>query len=48
VTSVHVSEPADGVAEIAAVIRRGPRFHAVAARLEGIDGQWRCVQLQIG
>ena len=48
VTSVHVSEPADGVAEIAAVIRRGARFHAVAARLEGVDGRWRCVALQIG
>jgi hypothetical protein len=47
VTSVHVSEPADGVAEVAAVVRRGSRFHAVAARLEGVDGRWRCVQLQV-
>lgn len=48
VQSVHVSEPVDGVAEVCAVIRRGERRHAVAARLEGIDGQWRCVKLQIG
>jgi uncharacterized protein DUF6459 len=47
VTSVHVSEPADGVAEVAAVVRRNGRFHAVAARLEGVDGRWRCVQLQL-
>jgi hypothetical protein len=48
VTSLHVSEPADGIAEVAAVIRRGDRFHAVAARLEGVDGRWRFVHLQIG
>jgi hypothetical protein len=45
---VHVSEPVDGVAEISAVARRGGRAHAVAARLEGIDGRWRCTALQIG
>lgn len=48
VRSVHICEPADGVAEICAVVRDGARFRAVAARLEGIDGRWRCVQLQIG
>lgn len=48
VTSVHVSEPADGIAEVAAVVRRGDRFHAVAARLEGVDGRWRFVHLQVG
>jgi len=48
VSSVHVSEPVDGVAEVSAVARRGGRAHAVAARLEGIDGQWRCTALQIG
>ena len=45
---VHVSEPVDGVAEISAVARRDGRAHAVAARLEGIDGHWRCTALQIG
>ncbi|SOD93669.1 Rv3235 family protein [Blastococcus haudaquaticus] len=45
---VHVCEPVDGVAEISAVVRRGGRAHAVAARLEGIDGRWRCTALQIG
>jgi hypothetical protein len=45
---VHVCEPVDGVAEISAVARRAGRAHAVAARLEGIDGRWRCTALQIG
>lgn len=52
VRSVHVDEPADAVAEVCAVVSRpeadGPRFRAVAARLEGHSGQWRCVTLQIG
>ena len=45
---VHVCEPVDGVAEITAVVRRHGRAHAVAARMEGIDGRWRCTALQIG
>ena len=48
VGQVHVCEPVDGVAEVSAVARRGGRAHAVAARLEGIDGRWRCTALQIG
>ena len=46
--SLHISEPADGVAEIAAVVRVDDRFRALALRLEGLDGRWRCVRLQIG
>jgi hypothetical protein len=45
---VHLSEPVDGVAEISAVARWDGRAHAVAARLEGIDGRWRCTAMQIG
>jgi hypothetical protein len=45
---VHVCEPVDGVAEVSAVAHRGGRAHAVAARLEGIDGRWRCTALQVG
>ena len=45
---VRVCEPVDGVAEVTAVVRRAGRAHAVAARLEGIDGRWRCTALQIG
>lgn len=45
---LHVCEPVDGVAEVTAVAHRAGRAHAVAARLEGIDGRWRCTALQIG
>jgi hypothetical protein len=48
ISSVRVCEPVDGVAEVVAVARRAGRAHAVAARLEGIDGRWRCTALQIG
>jgi hypothetical protein len=48
VSSVHASEPVDGVAEVCAVARRGGRAHAVAARLEGLDGRWRCTALHVG
>lgn len=46
--SVHVVQPADYVAEVAAVVRVGHRFRALALRLEGTDGRWRCVRLQLG
>ena len=46
--SMRVCEPADGVAEISAVIQTGSRFRAVAVRLEGLDGRWCCVRLQLG
>jgi hypothetical protein len=45
---VRVCEPVDGVAEISAVAHRAGRAHAIAARLEGIDGRWRCTALQVG
>lgn len=48
VHSLHFTEPADGVAEVAAVLRVEDRFRAMALRLEGLDGRWRCVRLQIG
>jgi hypothetical protein len=46
--SLHLSEPADGVIEGVAVVRIGRRYRAIALRLEGLDGRWRCVRLQIG
>lgn len=48
ISQVRVCEPADGVAEVCAAARRDGRWHAVAARLEGIDGRWRCVSLTVG
>jgi hypothetical protein len=46
--STHVCEPTDGVAEVAAVYRRGPRARAIAFRLAGLDGRWRITALQVG
>lgn len=46
--SAHVAEPVDGVAEVSAVFRRGPRLRAIAFRLEGMDGRWRITALQVG
>ena len=48
VCSIHLTEPADGVAEVAATVRRGPRTTAVALRLEGLDGRWQCTALEVG
>lgn len=46
--SVRVSEPADGVAEVCAVYRSGNHCHALAFRLQGVDGRWRITALQVG
>lgn len=48
VTSVHLSEPADGVVEACAVVTAGPRRRALAFRLEGLDGRWQCTALHTG
>ena len=48
VRSVRVSEPRDGVAEVSAVVRAGERCRAVALRVEGLDGRWRCTALHLG
>jgi hypothetical protein len=48
VGAVRVAEPVEGVAEVCAVARRNGRAHAVAARLEALDGRWRCTPQQIG
>lgn len=48
VRRVHVDEPGDGVAEIAAVVRSGSRCRALALRLEGVNGRWVCTALELG
>lgn len=45
VRSLHVQERADGVAEVCATVRRGGRVGALALRLEGRSGAWRCSAL---
>ena len=42
VRSVRVCEPDDGIAEVCAVVHDGHRPRALAMRLEGTDGRWRC------
>lgn len=47
VRSIRVCAPTDGVAEATAVVQTGKRYRALAMRLEGLDGQWRCTALEI-
>jgi hypothetical protein len=48
VRSIRVCEPADGVAEVSAVVLDGARVRALALRLVGLDGRWRVEALQVG
>lgn len=48
VRSIHVCEPADGVAEVSAVIAGPTRTQAMALRCEGQDGRWRLTVLETG
>jgi hypothetical protein len=43
--ALRLTEPADGVAEVAAVVRTGTRPVVLAIRLEGLDGRWICVEV---
>ncbi len=47
VSRVRVDEPADGVAEVAAVVRTRGRSRALMLRLEGWDGRWVCTYAEI-
>ncbi len=46
--SVRLSEPVEGIAEVSAVLQIGPRARALALRLEGINGRWRCTAFEMG
>lgn len=46
--SVRITEPSPGVIEASAVIHIGVRVRALALRLEGIDGRWRCTAIHLG
>lgn len=48
VRSVHVFCPAPGSAEVSVHVRQGRRSHAIAARLELVDGRWCCTALEFG
>lgn len=45
VRSVRVQQRPEGIAEVCATVRRGNRYGAVALRLEGVNGAWRCTEL---
>ncbi len=45
VRSLHVQQRPEGIAEICATVRQGNRYAALALRLEGVDGRWRCTEL---
>jgi hypothetical protein len=45
IRGLHVQQRPEGVAEVAATVRRGDRYAAVALRLEGVNGTWRCTEL---
>ncbi len=46
--SLRVTEPADGIAEVSAVVICGDRHRAVALRLDGVDGRWMVTALHVG
>jgi hypothetical protein len=48
VRSVHVCEPADGVAEASLVVTGGERPRALALRIEGWNGRWLCTAVEWG
>lgn len=47
IRTLAVCTPADGVAEVNAVIQRGPRARAMTARFVEYDNEWKCVHLQV-
>jgi hypothetical protein len=48
VRSVHLFYPSARAAELSVHVRQGPRSRALAARLELVDGRWRCTALELG
>lgn len=48
VRSVHVTQPARGVAEVAAVVTHGARHRALAFRMEGTPSRWRVTAFELG
>lgn len=48
IRTVHVCQPADGVAELAVVLQHRGRVRALALRLRGLDGRWRVCAFELG
>ncbi len=47
IRKIHVSEPREGVAEVAVVLARQDRVWAMALRLEERTGRWICTALEV-
>ncbi|MCU1601275.1 MAG: 3-hydroxyacyl-CoA dehydrogenase [Frankiales bacterium] len=45
IKGLHVQERPEGIVEACATVVRGNRFGALALRLEGFEGRWRCTEL---
>lgn len=45
IRSIHLQERPEGVVEVCATVVRRGRLGALALRLEGLDGRWRCTEL---
>jgi hypothetical protein len=45
---IRVSQPSSGVAEVTALLRRGPRTSAMALRLEYLRERWLLTRLEVG
>lgn len=48
VRALVACEPADGVAEVSAVVTHRGRVRALALRLSGVDGRWLVTALEVG
>lgn len=48
VRSVHLFRPDEDAAELSIHVRHGPRSRAIAARIDRIEGRWRCTVLDFG
>lgn len=45
---IRASSPVPGAIEVSAVVRFGPRWRALALRLDWVDDRWLCTQLRAG
>lgn len=48
IRTVRVCVPADGIAEVAAVVVHQARVRALALRLSGVDGRWLITAFELG
>lgn len=48
VRSVRVFRPSASAAELCIHVRTGHRSHAIAARIDDVDGRWCCTAVQFG